>query len=88
MKQGYSQSDRINTELKQMKDLCLKLDHEKDELRRELRNRDDQRQMVSKLNVFNKIKGSQVNSSFFNQFMSRNSEYRLYALVQVSTNSK
>lgn len=60
MKQGYSQSDRINTELKQMKDLCLKLDHEKDELRHELRNRDDQRLMVSKLNIFNLIKGSQV----------------------------
>lgn len=55
MKQGSSQSDRINSDLKQMKDLCLKLDHEKDELRRELRNRDDQRQMVSKINIINEI---------------------------------
>lgn len=52
MKQGSSQSDRINTEFKQMKDLCLKLDQEKDELKRDLRNRDDQRQMVSLILLF------------------------------------
>lgn len=47
MKQGNSQSDRIGAELKQLKDLCLKLDQEKDELKRELRNQNDQRDMVS-----------------------------------------
>ncbi|KAJ8984603.1 hypothetical protein NQ317_006065, partial [Molorchus minor] len=42
MKQGEAEYDRLAIELKQMKDLCVKLDHEKDGLRRELGERDNQ----------------------------------------------
>lgn len=47
IKQGGSQQDRVADDLKQMKDLCMKLDKEKDELKRELRSREDQNGTVS-----------------------------------------
>ncbi|KAJ8963922.1 hypothetical protein NQ314_005250 [Rhamnusium bicolor] len=48
IKQGNSQHDRIATDLKQMKDLCVRLDHEKDTLKQELHNRDDQHGQVER----------------------------------------
>lgn len=46
MKQGGSHFDRLETELKQMKDLCVKLDKEKDDLKRQLLCKEDQKGMV------------------------------------------
>nr|CAH7765422.1 unnamed protein product [Callosobruchus chinensis] len=41
LKQRHSQYEKIDDELRQMKDLCVQLDREKDELRIELRNWED-----------------------------------------------
>lgn len=43
LKQNNGQYDRLTTELQQMKDLCVKLDHERDTLKRELREGENQR---------------------------------------------
>lgn len=43
LKQSNNQYDRLATELQQMKDLCVKLDHERDSLKREIRDGEDQR---------------------------------------------
>lgn len=48
MKQGTSSKERISEEIKHLKDLCVKLDNEKDEMKREIRNKEDLKMAVSR----------------------------------------
>ncbi|XP_057672202.1 centrosomal protein of 135 kDa isoform X2 [Diorhabda carinulata] len=42
LKQGSCMTDRVSTELKQLKDLCVRLDGDKDDLKKKLRNQEDE----------------------------------------------
>lgn len=53
------EQDQCKCELKQMRDLCMKLDKEKDTLKSELRNRDDRRTQVI-LNTITNFKKNMV----------------------------
>lgn len=46
LKQHNTQQDIMESELRQMRDLCVKLDHDKDSLRRELISKEDLRSQV------------------------------------------
>ncbi|CAH1098756.1 unnamed protein product [Psylliodes chrysocephalus] len=53
MKQGTSSKERISEEIKHLKDLCVKLDNEKDEMKREIRNKEDQKMALErKMDLF------------------------------------
>ncbi|KAJ8949721.1 hypothetical protein NQ318_013590 [Aromia moschata] len=48
MKQGEAEHNRVATELKQMKDLCIRLDHDKDSLKRDIDDKENQRGQVTR----------------------------------------
>ncbi|CAG9864322.1 unnamed protein product [Phyllotreta striolata] len=58
MKQGHSTAEQYIEEMRHLKELCVKLDSERDDLRREIRSKDEQRiALERKMDLFSRENG-------------------------------